>query len=62
MFSYFHSILFIAFHVYNIGYNGSEFILVMLRLLFQELTMVLLKLHGIHLADAPCDGLSLLVL
>ena len=62
MLSCLHSILFIAFHACDIGYSGSEFILVMLRLLFQELTMVLLKLHGIHLADAPCDGLSLLVL
>ena len=62
MFFCFYSILFIAFHASDIGYSGSEFILVMLRLLFQALKMVLLKLHGIHLVDAPCNGLSLLVL
>ena len=34
----------------------------MLRLFFQTFTKFLLKLHGIHLAGAPCDGIFSLVL
>ena len=60
--SCFHSSFVDFFHVCNVLYNSLEFILSMLRLLFQTFIKFLLKLHGIHIAGAPCDGLFSLIL